>query len=77
MRNFRLKSNVWYVRQYKGDGALYAKCKCGYQYNCTDRGKVPWQIKLGYLYDYCPYCGRKMHWMEIRDDLYERVKDGA
>ena len=73
-RNFKLKSNRWYIRKYLGDGALYAYCRCGYKYPCykmTDQFKVT----LGYTYPYCPQCGEFKRFLFMRDDIKEKYYD--
>ena len=41
----RGKDHVWELVKYIGDLAIYAKCKCGYHYNCS----VSYRNKSGYL----------------------------
>lgn len=51
----------WDVRKYKGDGAYYAYCRCGFHYSCGDimnqRDPNTWR-----LYNYCPRCGAHKKW---------------
>ena len=35
MRKGRQVDRKWDIRKYKGDGALYAHCKCGFEYCCS------------------------------------------
>ena len=34
-RQKRSTDHFWQVVKYKGDGAFYARCKCGYRYCCS------------------------------------------
>ena len=51
----------WEIRKYKGDTAWYAKCKCGFQYNCSILKKINgiWKTGIKELYAYCPSCGSR------------------
>ena len=54
----------WQVVRYIGDSALYARCKCGYQYNCSFNiknkdGTLQTNTILHY---YCPNCGARKKW---------------
>lgn len=54
----------WRVIKYKGDLAVYAKCKCGFEYNCGRSKRMeggPLSIKQfpTVMYPYCPYCGAR------------------
>ncbi len=58
----------WEIRRYRGDAALYAHCKCGFQYNCSSYEKDEkgyWKSKIKYIYLYCPYCGARKKWYNI------------
>ena len=38
----------WLVVKYKNDGAVYAKCKCGFEYDCGKSRRMEdgmWSIK--------------------------------
>ena len=63
MKMKRGKDSYWKVVRYNGDMALYATCKCGYEYNCG-RSKSPTSmIQVPALfYRYCPYCGARKKW---------------
>lgn len=57
----------WEIRKYLGDIALYAYCKCGFQYNCSSSTRNEdgtWSIKqqITFLYPYCPKCGAHKKW---------------
>ena len=68
MKKGRRKDHVWQFVKYKGDGAVYAKCNCGFRYGCyKEKNKaslimIPAPEKL---YRYCPWCGsRKTRYIE-------------
>ena len=73
-RNLKLRSDAWYIRKYRGDGALYARCRCGYQYGCY-KTVDNFKIKMGYTYPYCPQCGKFKRFLFMRDDIKERYYD--
>lgn len=58
MRTIRGKDSHWETRRYKGDMAIYAHCKCGFEYCCSSNAG-PEQFKqiITYIYHYCPNCG--------------------
>lgn len=54
----------WLVVKYKVDCAVYAKCKCGFEYNCGKSKRLEdgaWSIKQypTIMYPYCPWCGAR------------------
>ena len=61
-RKGRAIDHCWQFVKYKGDGAFYAKCSCGFRYACYKHDppntlrSVPDPEKL---YNYCPYCGAR------------------
>ena len=61
-RKGRAIDHYWQFVKYKGDGAFYAKCSCGFYYDCYKHDppdtlhSIPAPEKL---YDYCPCCGAK------------------
>lgn len=64
MRKGRQIDRKWEIRQYKGDLALYAHCKCGFDYCCSSsirKEDGSWSIKQyidsSKIYHYCPNCG--------------------
>ena len=61
MRVKRGKDSHWKVCKYKGDGAFYARCKCGFYYSCgsimNHKEYTEWT-----LYLYCPSCGARKKW---------------
>lgn len=68
MKNKRGTDHTWTLIQYKGDAAIYAKCKCGYHYNCSrwEKQSDYFRITPAVFYLYCPSCGaRKKYYTEI------------
>ena len=67
----------WLVVKYKGDGAVYARCKCGFEYNCGKSRRMEdgtWTMAQypTIIYSYCPYCGaRKKRYNEEPEKLDE------
>ena len=67
----------WLVVKYKGDGAVYARCKCGFEYDCGKsrcREDGTWTMAQypTIIYPYCPYCGaRKKRYNEEPEKLDE------
>ena len=65
MKMKRGTDHWWEVRRYQGDAALYARCKCGFQYNCSS-SKINeedcWKQAITKIYLYCPYCGARKKW---------------
>ena len=60
--------HAWEIRQYKGDIALYAHCKCGFEYAASQSERNPdgtWSVEqvIRWLYRYCPQCGARKKWM--------------
>ena len=56
----------WEIVKYKGDIALYAKCRCGYHYCCSSSLKNEdgtWSMKQivddRKIFPYCPICGAR------------------
>ena len=54
----------WLVVKYKNDGAVYARCKCGFEYNCGQSKRLDdgtWSLKQypEIMYSYCPCCGAR------------------
>lgn len=72
MRKKRGTDHCWHLVKYRGDAAIYAKCKCGHFYNCGRDSKNEdgsWSfIQIPTIfYPYCPCCGvrKKQHSTEI------------
>ena len=66
MRRGRRIDHSWEIRKYKYDMALYAHCRCGFQYACshnkrTENGFILEQ-EISSLYNYCPNCGAHKKW---------------
>ena len=62
MRTIRGKDSKWEMRRYRGDIAIYAHCKCGFEYACSSNYRNEdgtWSFRqiITKLYHYCPYCG--------------------
>ena len=64
MRVKRGKDRWWRMIRYKGDLAIYAKCKCGFIYNCSTFNTNEYKTKINLLYHYCPQCGAYKKWYE-------------
>ena len=67
-RNFRLRADTWYIR--KWHGALYAKCRCGYGFECYWTDGI--RVKLANVHNYWPQCGAYKATMAMSDELYEK-----
>ena len=64
MKMKRGTDHEWTVVKYNGDAAVYAKCKCGFEYNCGRSRRMEdgtWSIKqyTTIMYPYCPSCGAR------------------
>ena len=62
MRKGRQIDRSWDMRKYKGDGAIYAYCKCGFYYPCykINKNENCFEVIIdpNKIYHYCPYCGK-------------------
>ena len=67
-RRFQLSPNTWYIRKYKGDGAIYAYCRCGYKYGCYKLDEH-FKVRLGYTFPYCPQCGEYKKFLNMNDNI--------
>ena len=51
-------SDTWKLVKYNGDGAIYARCECGFQYCCSSTSIVEGKRKFLCVpykfYQYCP-----------------------
>lgn len=68
-RKGRAIDHYWQFVKYKGDGAFYAKCSCGFHYGCYkpkyENSSIPTVPAPERLYNYCPHCGaRKTRYYE-------------
>ena len=71
----RGKDHCWQLVKYKVDIAIYAKCKCGYHYCCSEADRdedgtlLPFKQIPTRFYPYCPICGarKKTYTTEITD----------
>ncbi len=61
MRVKRGKDSLWRPVKFKGDGAIYAKCKCGFYYPCCKSPDANFKIEIdpNKMYPYCPSCGAR------------------
>lgn len=67
MRKGRGIDHHWEIRKYLGDIALYAHCKCGFEYACSSSKRKPdgsfsFEQEITKLYSYCPCCGARKKW---------------
>lgn len=70
--------HTWQVVKYLGDGAPYARCKCGHRYACGVSHQMPdgsWDLPTHpeIFWPYCPRCGARKKWYEteiIKIDKY-------
>lgn len=64
MRMKRGKDSYWITYKYQADIAIYARCKCGYEYACSSNqrnedGSLSFKQIITKLYPYCPLCGAR------------------
>ena len=69
----------WLVVKYKGDGAVYARCKCGFEYDCGKsrcREDGTWTMAQypTIIYPYCPYCGARKKLYNEEPERLDRLK---
>lgn len=61
-RKGRSIDHYWQFVKYKGNGAFYAKCSCGFHYACF-RHEPPDTLHIvpdpEKLHNYCPHCGAR------------------
>ena len=67
MRKGRGIDHSWEIRRYHGDIALYAHCRCGFNYACSSNKRNEdgtWSLEqeVTKLYHYCPNCGAHKKW---------------
>lgn len=60
----------WEVREYLGDIAWYARCKCGFEYACSKSKRNndgTWSVEqeIDWLAHYCPNCGARKKWYNL------------
>lgn len=56
--------HTWEIVKYRGNMAIYSRCKCGFRHSCyrngdRDKGEAWTVFEPRYLYNYCPHCGAK------------------
>lgn len=65
----------WKIVKYKDDCAVYARCKCGFEYDCGRSKRFEdgtWSFKQypEFMYLYCPQCGaRKKYYNETPEKI--------
>lgn len=64
MRMIRGKDAWWRPIKFKGDAAIYAKCKCGWYYPCYKLMDSTFKVVIDprKMYRYCPSCGARKKW---------------
>lgn len=57
----RGKDSLWRPIKFKGDGAIYARCKCGFYYPCYKGPDATFKVEIDpyKMYHYCPQCGAR------------------
>ena len=75
MRKGRGIDHSWETRKYIGDIAIYANCKCGFEYACSSSkrnkdGSWSFEQEITNLYYYCPNCGAHKKYY---NDIPERI----
>ena len=81
MRKGRQVDRKWDMRKYKGDLALYAHCKCGFEYCCSSNKRnedgswsLEHEINPYKLFHYCPNCGAHKKWYFIKVKKIDKLK---
>lgn len=64
MKMKRGTDHYWEVIKYSGDIAIYARCKCGFEYRCSHGKREEdgtWSLEqvIDNVYPYCPWCGAR------------------
>lgn len=56
--------HTWQLIKFLGDIAIYAKCKCGFYFNCSrPESGESWAKQVpSAFYAYCPKCGARKKW---------------
>jgi hypothetical protein len=65
----------WEIVHHKGDLALYARCKCGYEYNASIFNREKMECEVHSLHAFCPACGSKKD-CEIASYKQEDLSNG-
>lgn len=69
--------HTWQLVKYKGDAAIYARCKCRYYYRCStdaieeDGSSNPFHQVPTVFYPYCAMCGARKKWRTTELKLEE------
>ena len=70
----------WEMRRYRGDTAIYAHCKCGFEYNCSknvnEDGYWKTIINTHYIFWYCPRCGARKKTYDTQITKIDRERWG-
>lgn len=69
----------WRVVKYQNDGAVYARCKCGFEYNCGRSRRMEdgsWSMAQypTIMYPYCPSCGARKKWYNEEPERLEKSR---
>lgn len=53
--------SLWRPIKFKGDCAIYARCKCGFYYPCYKGPDATFKVEIDpyKMYHYCPQCGAR------------------
>ena len=62
----------WEIRKYDGDIGLYAHCKCGFEYCCSQKESDSFKQKITNIYRYCPNCGARKKKMSVKPKMCGR-----
>ena len=67
----------WETRKYLGDAAIYAHCKCGFEYCCShsyietkEDETHKFKTEIVKFYQYCPCCGARKKWCNEEPKKY-------
>ena len=61
----QFRKKIWFLYKKLGDSAIYAKCRCGFEYCCSSVLLPESKVSFKKFYNYCPNCGKK-----YRTDIY-------
>jgi len=72
--------HTWVINRYKGDLMLYAHCRCGFEYGCSQSrrnqdGTWSFEQEIHNLFNYCPSCGARKKWM-TETNRVDRIRWG-
>ena len=73
--------HTWELIQFKGDCAIYARCKCKHYYNCGRPEKdenghsfFPFRQVPDIFYPYCPMCGARKKWHTVEIEKLDKYR---